>query len=164
MCKSGEQTHDATLPVILPLYEGGAAVLKGTYTQSVDAKGRMAFPAKLREAMGERLVMTRGVDGCIFVYTEQAFGELADRISSLPMSKAIPLQRMLIAPAADAGADKQERILIPARLRQLADIEGEAVVAGVADHCEIWSSERWERLNSGFTDEDLMEALKGADF
>ena len=100
----------------------------------------------------------------IAVYTEQAFDDLAAQINALPMSKRITLQRILVAGAADAEPDKQGRILIPARLRELAGIEGEAVVAGVADHCEIWSAERWEKLSGGFTDEDLMEALKGADF
>ena len=139
-------------------------MLKGTYEQSVDAKGRMAFPAKLREQMGERFVLTRGVDGCISVYTEQAFNDMAARISALKMADAIPLQRMFIAGAADAEPDKQGRILIPARLRERAGIEGEAVVAGVADHCEIWSRDRWYELNDDFTDEDLMNALRGAEF
>jgi MraZ protein len=144
--------------------EEGKNVLKGTYEQSVDAKGRMAFPAKLREAMGERLVLTRGVGGCIFVYTEQAFDDMGERINSLRMADAIPLQRMLVASAADAEADKQGRILIPSRLRELAGIGGEAVVAGVADHCEIWSPAKWDELNNDFTDDDLMAALRGAEF
>ena len=164
MCKSGGTAHGAGLPRRYYCREGGTAVLKGTYTQSVDAKGRMAFPVKLREAMGERLVLTRGVDDCIAVYTEQAFDDLAEQINALPMSKRITLQRILVAGAADAEPDKQGRILIPSRLRAMAGIEGDAVVCGVADHCEIWSAERWEKLSGGFTDEDLMEALKGADF
>ncbi len=164
MCKSGGRAHDTHFELCYNCREGGTAVLKGTYTQSVDAKGRMAFPARLREVMGERMVLTRGVDDCIAVYTEQAFDDLAAQINALPMSKRITLQRILVAGAADAEPDKQGRILIPARLRELAGIEGEAVVAGVADHCEIWSAERWEKLSGGFTDEDLMEALKGADF
>ncbi|MCR5121508.1 MAG: division/cell wall cluster transcriptional repressor MraZ [Ruminococcus sp.] len=139
-------------------------MLKGTYEQSVDAKGRMAFPAKLREQMGERLVLTRGTDGCIFVYTEQAFDDLANRLNGLKMAERIPLQRAFIASAIDAETDKQGRILIPARLRSVAGIEGEAVVCGVDDHCEIWEPGRWESLNSGFTDDVLMEALKGAEF
>ena len=139
-------------------------MLKGTYEQSVDAKGRMAFPAKLREQMGERLVLTRGTDGCIFVYTEQAFDDLANRLNGLKMAERIPLQRAFIASAIDAETDKQGRILIPARLRAVAGIEGEAVVCGVDDHCEIWEPGRWESLNSGFTDDVLMEALKGAEF
>jgi MraZ protein len=139
-------------------------LLKGTYEQSVDAKGRMAFPAKLREQMGEHLVLTRGTDGCIFVYTEQAFGDLAGRLNALRMAERIPLQRAFIASAVDAETDKQGRILIPSRLRAMAGIEGEAVVCGVDDHCEIWEPGRWESINSGFTDDVLMEALKGAEF
>ena len=143
---------------------GGENVLKGTYEQSVDAKGRMAFPARLREQTGERLVLTRGTDGCIFVYTEQAFSDLANKLNGLRMAEKIPLQRAFIASAVDAETDKQGRILIPARLRARAGIEGEAIVAGVDDHCEIWEPSRWEALNSSFTDEALFEALKGAEF
>ena len=89
---------------------------------------------------------------------------MAGRISALRMADAIPLQRMLVASAADAEADKQGRILIPARLRELAGIEGEAVVAGVADRCEIWSPAKWDEMNCGFTDDDLMAAIRGAEF
>lgn len=139
-------------------------MLKGTYTQSVDAKGRMAFPAKLREAVGEKLILTKGVGGCIFVYTPEVFADKADRLNSLPMAKALTLQRAFMANAADVETDKQGRALIPARLRELAGIEGEAVVIGVSDHCEIWSPDNWEKLNESISDEDFLAALEGAEF
>lgn len=139
-------------------------MLMGTYTQSVDAKGRMAFPAKLREAMGEGMVLTRGVGGCIFVYTREAFEEKVRKLNSLPMAQALPLQRTLVANAAEIEPDKQGRVLVPARLRTLAGINDEAVVAGVSDHCEIWSLDRWNELNDSVSDDDFLLALKGVDF
>lgn len=139
------------------------SMLKGTYTQSVDQKGRMAFPAKLREVIGESLVLTRGVGGCIFAYSPEVFEEKAGRLNELPMAHALTLQRTLMANAADVEADKQGRILIPARLRELAGIDKEAVVTGVSDHCEIWDADRWNEAN-GLSDEDYMKALEVAGF
>lgn len=139
-------------------------MLMGTYTQSVDTKGRMAFPAKLREAVGESIVLTKGVGGCIFAYTQTVFAEKAEKLNALPMSKALTLQRVFMAYAADVEADKQGRVLIPARLRELAGIEGEAVVIGVSDHCEIWAPDRWQKLGDSISDEDFLAALEGADF
>lgn len=139
-------------------------MLKGTYTQSVDVKGRMAFPAKLREVVGEKLILTKGVGGCIFVYSPEVFAQKAERLNSLPMAKALTLQRAFMANAADVETDKQGRALIPARLRELAGIDSEAVVIGVSDHCEIWSPDVWQKLNDSISDEELLAALEGADF
>ena len=169
MCKSGEKfLHCGLRTFLCNEKRGGIYVaelmLKGTYTQSVDVKGRMAFPAKLREAVGEQLILTKGVGGCIFVYTPEVFSQKAERLNSLPMAKALTLQRSFMANAADVETDKQGRALIPARLRELAGIEGEAVVIGVSDHCEIWSPERWAELNDSISDEDFLAALEGADF
>lgn len=138
-------------------------MLKGTYTQAVDIKGRMAFPAKLREIMGESLVLTRGVGGCIFVYSPEVFEEKAQKLNEMPMAHALTLQRTLMANAADVEADKQGRILIPARLRELAGIDKEAVVTGVSDHCEIWDAARWNEAN-GLSDEEYIKALEVAGF
>ena len=137
--------------------------LKGTYTQAVDIKGRMAFPAKLREIMGESFVLTRGVGGCIFAYSPEAFEQKAEKLGELPMASALTLQRTLMANAADVEADKQGRILIPQRLRELAGIDKDAVVTGVSDHCEIWDAEKWNEAN-GLSDEDYMKALEVAGF
>lgn len=139
-------------------------MLKGSYTKSVDVKGRMAFPAKLREAMGEELTLTKGLGGCIFVYAAEYFEEKAARLNSLPMSKALTLQRSLAPNATDVEADKQGRILIPSILRKMAQIEDEAVVIGVSDHCEIWNPERWEQINDSISDEMFLQALEGAEF
>ncbi len=140
------------------------SMLKGTYYQSMDVKGRMTFPAKLREIIGERFIVTKGLDGCLFVYSMEDFEARADKIKALPMAQGRNLQRSFMANACEVEADKQGRILIPPALREIASLEKEVVVAGVSDRCEIWDKEKWDELNSSVDDEMLMKALEGLDF
>lgn len=139
-------------------------MLMGTYSQSIDVKGRMAIPAKLREAIGERLIITKGVGGCLFVYAYEDFLAKAAKLNERPMASILSVQRSFMANAGEVETDKQGRVLIPANLRTVAALEKEALVVGVSDHCEIWNPERWEKLNESFTDEMFMQALEGADF
>lgn len=139
-------------------------MLKGTYNQTMDVKGRMAFPAKLREIIGEKFVVTKGLDGCLFVYSLEEFEIRADKIKSLPMAKARNLQRTFMANAVEVEADKQGRILIPQTLRGIAGLEKDIVVAGVSDRCEIWDKQKWEDLNNSVDDEMMMSALEELDF
>ena len=140
------------------------SMLTGTYNQSMDQKGRMAFPSKLREIMGERLIVTKGVDGCLFVYSVEDFAQKAEKLKALPMAQGLRLQRSFMANAVELEADKQGRILIPAILRSIPALEKDITVVGVSDHCEIWDQKRWEEFNLSITDEMLMQALEGADF
>ncbi|MDE6149579.1 MAG: division/cell wall cluster transcriptional repressor MraZ [Ruminococcus sp.] len=139
-------------------------MLKGTYNQSMDVKGRMAFPAKLREIIGERFVVTKGLDGCLFVYSLEEFEVRAEKIKALPMAKARNLQRTFMANAVEVEADKQGRILIPQTLREIASLEKDIVVAGVSDRCEIWDKQKWDELNNSVDDEMMMNALEELDF
>lgn len=84
-----------------------ACLLKGTYNQTMDAKGRMTFPTKLRELIGERFIVTKGIDGCLFVYSLEDFEKRAEKIRSLPMAKARALQRSFMAWACEVEPDKQ---------------------------------------------------------
>jgi MraZ protein len=139
-------------------------MLMGTFSQSMDQKGRMAFPSRLREIIGERFMLTKGVDGCLFVYSPDNFNAKFEKLMSLPMAQGLKLQRSFMANAAEVTADKQGRILVPGKLRELAALEKDVVVVGVGDHCEIWNPERWEKLNESITDEMLMQALEGTNF
>lgn len=139
-------------------------MLKGTYNQSMDIKGRMSFPAKLREIIGDKFVVTKGIDGCLFVYSMEDFEAKAEKIKGLPIAKARALQRSFMGWACETEADKQGRILVPASLREVAALEKEVVVVGVSDRCEIWDKKRWEDFNSGVDDDELMNALEGLDF
>ncbi|MBR1740045.1 MAG: division/cell wall cluster transcriptional repressor MraZ [Ruminococcus sp.] len=136
----------------------------GAYNQTMDQKGRVSFPAKFREEMGDSLTVTRGIDGCLFVYASADFREKAEKLGKLPMAKARKLQRSFIGWACDLEPDKNGRILIPQALRECAGLEKEIVVVGVSERAEIWSKERWNSFNSDIDDNELMDALEGLDF
>ena len=114
---------------------------KGEYSHSIDAKGRLIIPAKFRELLGEQFVVTKGFDGCLFVFAEEGWEQFEEKLQALPMDKpeARMLGRFFIAGAIDAEVDKQGRILLPQNLLQHAKIEKEAVIAGVGNRVEIWS-------------------------
>lgn len=132
--------------------------LMGTNFVTMDAKGRMSFPAKLREIIGERFIVTKGIDGCIYAYSVSDFKVKAEKLRELPMTKARKLQRSFVGFASVVEPDKQGRILIPQALRECAGLSKEVVVAGVIDRCEIWSKERWDSFN------DESEDMEGLDF
>ncbi len=110
------------------------------------------------------LIVSKGIDGCLFVYSLEDFEKRAEKIRSLPMAKARALQRSFMAWACEVEPDKQGRILVPQSLREVAGLEKEIVVAGVSDRCEIWDKKRWDDFNSSIDDNELMEALEGLDF
>ncbi len=142
-----------------------ATNLMGTFYQSMDVKGRMSFPTKLREIIGDRFIVTKGIDGCLFVYSLEDFADLSERINALPLSKARKLQRYFMAGAAEVEADKQGRILIPQPLREAAAlINKEVVVAGVSGRAEIWSREAWDKVNAEFDEESALEAMEDLEF
>lgn len=134
-------------------------MLIGEYQHSLDAKGRVNFPAKLREGLGARFIVTRGLDDCLFVYSEAEWGVLEDKIRALPMSKARALQRFLFASAVDVEPDKQGRILIPANLRAYAGLDKDIMIIGASVRAEIWNKERWEQNCASLTADDVAEAM-----
>ena len=124
--------------------------VKGEYKHSIDAKGRLAMPAKLRDELGERFTVTKGLDGCLAVYPEKEWEALEDRIRGLGNGeKARRVKRYYFANAYDAQLDAQGRILIPAGLREFAGLQKDVVVIGQLDHAEIWNSEKMAHLQRG---------------
>ena len=134
-------------------------MLTGQYTHSIDAKGRVNFPAKLREELGERFIITRGLDNCLFVYSVDEWDQLAAKLHELPISKSAPLNRFFCAGAAEAEPDKQGRVLLPAHLREYAGLDRDVTIAGVSNRAEIWDSERWEKQNEQLTAESIATAM-----
>ena len=126
------------------------AAFKGEYSHSIDSKGRLIIPAKFRELLGEQFVVTRGFDGCLFVFAEEGWNSFESKLQALPMDKpeARMLSRFFIAGAIDAEVDKQGRILLPASLLKHAKIDKEVVIAGVGNRAEIWSKTEWESANT----------------
>ncbi|WP_243114429.1 division/cell wall cluster transcriptional repressor MraZ [Agathobaculum sp. Marseille-P7918] len=140
-------------------------LVKGEYKHSVDAKGRLAMPAKLREELGERFTVTKGLDGCLAVYPEKEWEALEDRIRSLGNGeKARRVKRYYFANAFDAQLDAQGRILIPANLREFADLQKDVVVIGQLDHAEIWNSEKWRVYNEAIDAESVAADVEDMDF
>ena len=122
----------------------------GRHSHTVDAKGRMAVPAKFREPLGTRVVVTRGVDPCLSLYPMPAWERLAEQVDALSIGDpdARAFKRLVFGEAADIDLDAQGRILLPPELRTYAGIEREVVVVGVHGSIELWSPERWDGVNA----------------
>ncbi|MCI8572356.1 MAG: division/cell wall cluster transcriptional repressor MraZ [Lachnospiraceae bacterium] len=118
----------------------------GEYNHTIDAKGRLIIPSKFREALGDEFVVTKGMDGCLFVFDNSEWQAFEGKLRSLPMidKEARQFTRYFLAGAASLEVDKQGRILLPAVLREFADITKDAVLVGVGNRVEIWSKDRWE--------------------
>lgn len=118
----------------------------GEYNHTVDPKGRLTFPAKFRENLGEKFVITKGLDGCLFVFDEEGWTKLTEKLAALPLTDkgARQFTRFFLAGAVDSEVDKQGRILLPANLRSFAGIEKDVVLIGTGTRAEIWSKERYE--------------------
>lgn len=117
----------------------------GEYNHTIDAKGRLIVPAKFREQLGSEFVVTKGLDGCLFVYSNEEWKHIEDKFREIPLTTkdARKFSRFFFAGAAMCEVDKQGRILLPANLREYAAIEKEIVSVGVLSRVEIWSKDRW---------------------
>ena len=121
-------------------------MLLGAYDHTLDDKNRLTLPAKFRQSFAEGVVVTRGLDGCLFAYRRPDWDRLVEsRLAPLdPLSpETRRLQRFFYAGAAEAELDKQGRVMIPAQLIEHAKLGREVVVAGVYDHLEIWNRAAW---------------------
>ena len=118
----------------------------GEYNHTIDTKGRLIIPAKFREVLGDSFVVTKGLDGCLFVYDNTEWSAFEDKLKTLPLTnkEARKFVRFFLAGAASVEVDKQGRILIPSVLREFAALDKEVVLAGVGRRIEIWSKDRWE--------------------
>ena len=121
-------------------------MFKGEYSHSVDAKGRIIMPAKFREILGDMFVVTKGLDGCLFVYPNDEWENIENKFREIPLTTkdARKFSRFFFAGAADCEVDKQGRVLIPSVLREFAGLNKEVVLVGVLNRIEIWSKERWQ--------------------
>lgn len=122
----------------------------GEFQHSIDEKGRLIVPAKFREGLGEKFIITRGLDNCLFVYPLSQWKVLEDKIKELPTSHADTraFVRMFFSGAVEAEVDKQGRVVVPSHLREHARIERDVYVIGVSTKVEIWSKDSWESYAS----------------
>jgi len=118
----------------------------GEYQHTLDEKGRIIIPAKLREGLGETFVITRGLDRCLFVYPMEEWRVLEQKMKELPTTQAgiTTLPCLFFSGAVETETDKQGRVVIPTNLREHAQIQKEVYTLGVSTRIEIWSKEVWE--------------------
>lgn len=133
----------------------------GEYSHTVDAKGRLIVPSRFRELLGDEFVVTKGMDGCLFVYPSEEWKVIEEKFRNVSqMGKdARKFARFFFAGAAACEVDKQGRILIPTVLREFAGLEKDVILAGVLNRIEIWSKERWEEANSYDDVEEITEHM-----
>lgn len=135
----------------------------GEYNHTVDAKGRLIVPSKFREQLGDEFVVTKGLDGCLFVYENTEWKALEEKLHALPLTNANArkFSRFFLAGATTCEVDKQGRILLPAVLRDFAKIEKDAVLVGVGSRIEIWSRDVWNQSNTYDDMGEIAENMEG---
>ena len=131
----------------------------GEFNHSIDAKGRVIVPARFRDGLfGEEKTecfVTKGLDGCLYVYDRDEWEIMEEKIAGLPLSNlnARRFSRQFLSGAAPCEIDKQGRILLPAKLRQYAGLTKDVAVVGVGSHIEIWDLAAWDEMNDFDADE-----------
>ena len=117
----------------------------GEYSHNIDAKNRLIMPAKFREQLGDKFIATKGLDGCLFVYSLSEWETIEAKFREIPLTTkdARKFLRFFFAGAAECEVDKQGRVLIPPSLKEYAGLEKEVMSVGVLNRVEIWSKERW---------------------
>ena len=130
----------------------------GEYNHTVDPKGRLIVPAKFREQLGDEFVVTKGLDGCLFVYTKEEWHNIEEKFRNISMTSkdARKFSRFFFAGAAACELDKQGRIQLPPVLREYAGLTKDVVLVGVLSRVEIWDKERWQENPY---DEDEMDEI-----
>ena len=135
----------------------------GEQTQKMDTKGRTVIPSKIRDNLAERLVVTRGIDKCLFAYPETTWKALQEKLSSLPFTdkKVRSFNRFFLGGAEALDADKQGRVLVPSTFRDYASLTSQVVWVGVGDHIEIWDIDKWnEQMDEYLLSEDAEEKIE----
>lgn len=129
---------------------GETKLFIGEYEHSVDAKGRVIMPAKLREDIGEKFIVTKGLDGCLFAYSFNEWTNFEEKLKTLPLTNknARDFVRFFLSGAVECEIDKQGRFLIPGNLREYGTLEKEIIIIGVGTRIEIWNKENWKKYSS----------------
>ncbi len=147
----------------------GTVMLMGEYHHNIDTKNRLIIPSKFREEIGDRLIVTRGLDGCLFVYSLDKWSDMARRLDTLSFTKrdARNFTRFFLSGATMCEVDGQGRIVIPPSLISYADISKECTIIGVNDRLEIWATSKFEFIMSDNLEEiekSCENLFKGADY
>ena len=137
-------------------------MLIGEYEHSLDVKGRLIMPSKFREDIGEKFIITKGLDGCLFVFSTEEWTKFEEKLSTLPISNkdARAFTRFFFAGAIDCELDKQGRFLISSNLREFAKFIKDVVIVGMNSRIEIWSKEKWQECEDNISADDIAEKME----
>lgn len=143
-------------------------MLMGEYHHNLDDKGRIIIPSKFREELGENIIITRGLEDCLFIYSESEWNKVVSKLKTLPFTKkdARSFTRMFLSGATDALFDKQGRIKINIPLIDYAGLSKECIIIGVNDRLEIWAKDKWDKFMASAEENlsDLADHLFESDF
>ena len=136
-------------------------MLIGEYEHTIDAKGRLSMPSKLRRDMGEAFIVTKGLDGCLFAFSQDEWKNFETKLKALPLSdkNARNFVRFFLAGATECELDKQGRFLIPSNLREAGKLEKEAVIIGVGTRLEIWNKDVWTSKDEEISADEIAENM-----
>ena len=136
-------------------------MLIGEYGHSLDTKGRLIMPAKLRQDMGEKFILTKGLDGCLFAFSQNEWLNFETKLKALPLSdrNARNFVRFFLSGATECEIDKQGRFLIPNNLRVAANLEKETVIIGVGTRLEIWDKATWDKCDENISADEIAENM-----
>ena len=136
-------------------------MFKGEFYHTIDEKGRLIIPVKLREGLGNDFVVTRGLDGCLFGYNNSEWEIFEEKLRKLPITNkdARAFQRYMLAGAASVEVDKQGRILLPQNLRNDAKLDKDVVIIGVGARIEIWNKDIYEKASAIDDMEEIAENM-----
>lgn len=120
-------------------------MLLGEYTHTLDDKKRLMLPKKFKDSLGKKLVITRGLDNCLFLYSDKEWADIAERLRNLSFAQSDTrgFSRFMFSGAAEVETDSTGRILIPEHLKKFAALKSKVVLAGVSNRVEIWDEKRW---------------------
>src|SRR5581483_2441959 len=138
-------------------------MLIGQYSHTVDAKKRLALPAKFRGELGDTVIVTRGIEHCLVVYTQKEWEVMSQKLGNLPISQAEArsFARIILAGAMEVMLDKLGRILVADHLKDYADLKKNVVICGLSNRSEIWDEEKWNhyRINAEKGVEEIVSKL-----
>ncbi len=136
-------------------------MLMGEYSHSLDTKGRLIMPAKLRQDIGDKFIITKGLDGCLFAFSQTEWENFEEKLKSLPLSdkNARNFVRFFLSGATECEIDKQGRFLIPNNLRDAAKLEKEVVIIGVGTRLEIWNKSTWQKCDEDISADEIAENM-----
>lgn len=134
-------------------------MLVGEFTHTIDSKGRIFLPAKMRASLGDNFILCKGIDGCLWVYPEEDWAAFNKKLDSLSEIESRRVRRFFFASASEMNTDAQGRIVLNEAYRDFAKLDGEATIIGNSNRLEIWNPEKWREEQSAVNNDELVSTL-----